>query len=296
MPVSVAYKNIHRLAVLLSGVLFMLLLSVLLGTWVLGAQLVKPQQTALEAPPTALKARSVKISSSNPAPVCGWFLTGLPHQPAVLLLHSIRSNRQEMLGRAQFLQAAGYTVLLIDMQAHGETTGEQITFGLREALDAQAALAYLRKRVPTKKVAVMGVSLGGAAALLGEQPLAADAFVLEAVYSSIEQALNNRLRLRLGKVGPLVAPLLLAQLKPRLGVPPEQLSPLKAIRQLRAPLLLIAGDQDQHTLPAESLAMYQAAQGPKSLWMIKGAQHQNFYDLNPQIYQQRVLRFLETYL
>ena len=116
----------------------------------------------------------------------------------MLLRHGIRENRLRMLPRASFLQEQGFSVLLFDLQAHGESPGRRITFGKLEALDAAAALRFVRGRVPGEQLGAIGVSLGAAAALLGPEPLGLDALVLEAVYPEIDSALANRLRARLG--------------------------------------------------------------------------------------------------
>jgi pimeloyl-ACP methyl ester carboxylesterase len=201
-----------------------------------------------------------------------------------------------MISRAEFLNSAGYSVLLIDMQAHGETPGEFITFGYRESLDAHAALDYLKKRVSSQKVGVIGVSLGGAAALLGKSPIDADAVVLEAVYSSIEKAIQNRLAIRLGELGRMVSPVFEWQIEPRLDVSPESLRPIAAIGNLRSPVLIIAGEYDQHTLSEESKSLFRAASQPKELWLIEGARHQDFHRYTPSAYEQRILAFFRRYL
>lgn len=67
-----------------------------------------------------------------------------------------------MLGRARFLQSEGYSVLLVDLPAHGESLGERITFGAREAAGVTSALAFLRNELPDERVGVIGVSLGAA--------------------------------------------------------------------------------------------------------------------------------------
>ena len=43
-----------------------------------------------------------------------------------------RADRSTMVTRAKLLQHHGYSVLLVDLQAHGETPGKQITFGALE--------------------------------------------------------------------------------------------------------------------------------------------------------------------
>ncbi len=108
---------------------------------------------------------------------------------AVLLLPGIRANRLSMVDRARFLSRAGYSVLLIDFQATGETKGDHITFGWKESRDVLAAVNFIRQIDPTARVAIVGSSLGGVAALLATPPLKVDALILEEVYPTIEMPL-----------------------------------------------------------------------------------------------------------
>ena len=164
-----------------------------------------------------------------------------------------------MLGRAEFLHRAGYSVLLFDAQAHGESPGDRITFGYLEALDAAAAVSFATAQDPESRVAFLGVSQGGAAALLGPIPLPVSALVLEAVYSTIHEAVANRIAIRFGEPGRLLAPLLIWQLEPRLGLPPEAVDPIRGIREIEAPLLLIAGERDLHATVEQSRTLFSAA-------------------------------------
>jgi fermentation-respiration switch protein FrsA (DUF1100 family) len=221
---------------------------------------------------------------------------GSPGRGVVVLAHSVRSNRLEMVERARFLYEAGYSVLAFDAQAHGESPGKQITFGYLEAYDAQAAVAFARARLPEERLGYLGVSQGGAAALLGSAPLPVQALILEAVYPSLREAVVDRIAIRLGPLAPLLAPLLLLQVRPRLGVPPDRIAPIEGIAHIQAPLLLIAGDRDRHTRLEESRRLFAAAPHPKTLWIVPGAAHQDFHRLRPRAYEQRVLRFLESAL
>jgi hypothetical protein len=62
-----------------------------------------------------------------------------------------------------------------------------------------------------------------ASILLGQQPVGFDAVVLEAVYPRIGHAVENRIRLRVGALAPLLTPLLLAQIPLRLHISPHDL-------------------------------------------------------------------------
>jgi fermentation-respiration switch protein FrsA (DUF1100 family) len=184
----------------------------------------------------------------------------------------------------------------VDLQAHGESPGDQITLGFRESGNARAALAWLRNRRPHARVGVIGTSLGGAAVLLGPQPIGVDTAVLEAVYPDIRIALENRVRIRLGPLAPVLAPLLVAQLRPRLGAGAEDLRPIDPIARLGAPVLVVAGQRDRHTTLADSQALFAAAEPPKELWIVAGAHHQDFLAKDPDSYRERVIGFLRRHL
>jgi uncharacterized protein len=197
-----------------------------------------------------------------------------------------------MVDRARFLHAAGYSVLLFDSRAHGESGGERITFGYLESLDVRAILGFLRGQVPGERIGVIGVSLGGAALLMGPQPLGVRALVLEAVYPTLEEAIDDLLAIRFGRLGPPLSPLLTLQLGPRLGFSAADLRPIDGIDRVEAPVLVIAGTEDRHTTLAESQRLFARAQAPKELWEVPGAGHVDFHRAARAEYEARVGRFL----
>ena len=215
---------------------------------------------------------------------------------AVLLMHGIRANRLAMLDRARLLHRHGFTVLLFDFQGHGESPGRSITFGYLESRDAGAALEYLRRRTPQERIGVIGVSLGGVAAVLADGKLTADAMVLEAVYGTFDDAITNRLVMRLGTVGRSLGPVFTWQVKWRLGFDPAVLQPVARIAEVHAPVLLIAGDADQHATLREMRELYQRANPPKDLWIIDKARHVDFQLYARDEYERRVVGFLTTWL
>jgi pimeloyl-ACP methyl ester carboxylesterase len=166
------------------------------GSWWVGSELLRPAQHRVPLP-ADFAARALTIPGSGRS-IAAWWLDQGERAPAVLLLHSIRADRSSMLSRARLLVRHGFSVLLIDLQGHGETPGSAITLGWRESADARSALAWLRQQRPARRVGVIGCSLGGAAVLLGPQPAGVDAAVFEAVYPRVGRAIENRIRLRVG--------------------------------------------------------------------------------------------------
>lgn len=262
----------------------------------LGSQATKRSDTTVIAPPADLAIRAITLVDANQHGIKGWAIDVHPNRGAVLLLHGIRADRRSLIERARFLSQAGFAVLMIDLAGHGESTGDKITFGYQEADSVVAATTYARQAWPDKKLAVIGQSLGGAAAVFAAQRVKADAYVLEAVYSTLHAALENRLSIRLERAGRYIAPLLLWQVSWRLGFKPDDLSPADKIRHLGVPVLIMAGENDRRTTVANSRALFDNARDPKALWIVPGARHQDFHRYDRAAYEQRVLTFLSENL
>jgi alpha-beta hydrolase superfamily lysophospholipase len=272
--------------------LFLLALPGLGSSYWVGGKLVAPRMALVGQAPDDLRAESV-IIPDDAGSIHGWWIPGDADKGSILLLHGIRANRTAMLGRARLLARHGYSVLLIDLQAHGESPGEAITLGLRESAGVQLAREWIRRKRPGKPIGAIGVSLGGASILLGPSPSGFNAVVLEAVYPDARQALRNRVAMRLGtSLAPVLGKLLEVQVKPRLGISLGQLRPIDHVAALGAPVLVIAGGKDRHTTPAESAALFARARAPKEYWLLPDAAHQDFLQADPIGYESKVLGFL----
>jgi uncharacterized protein len=260
------------------------------ATWTLGSKLVEPANHKVSMP-EGFSAQTVPILGASHS-IAGWWIDRGEGSPVVLLLHAVRADRSTMVSRAQLLTKHGFSVLLIDLQGHGETPGEAITFGLGESADVVAAREWIKHTAPGRKVGVVACSLGGASVLLAPQPSGFDAVVLEAVYPRITRAVENRIRIRLGFLAPVLTPILLMQLEPRLHIAASELEPIRSIGRLGAPVLIAAGSKDEHTTLEESRELFEAASTPKSLWIVEGARHQDLLEFDRDGYEKHVAGFL----
>ncbi|MDB6026622.1 MAG: alpha/beta hydrolase [Verrucomicrobiales bacterium] len=268
----------------------------LAAVWMIGSGLCAACPKVIGDLPADLHGETVEFKSGSGAKLRGWFISGQKSRGAVILMHGVRGNRTGMLGRARFLNAAGHSVLLFDFQAHGESEGQRITFGFLESKDAAAAVEFVRTKLPGEKIAVLGASLGGAAALLADPPLKVDGLILEMVYPTIRQAVSDRLAMKLGPLGRIFTPLLTLQLKLRIDCGPEDLRPIEKVRDLKIPKFFIAGTEDRHTTFSEAQELFQAAAEPKQFWAVEGAGHIDLHGFSQAIYEQRVLEFVATVL
>ena len=284
-------------------VLCALVVASLCGTvLVAGLLMSRPVQNEVGPPPAGLAhAESVRIPSGSGTVLSGWWISGEPGGGCMVLMHGVRRNRLSMARRAELLHQWGFAVLLFDFQAHGASPGRAITFGQLEALDAAAAVGFARHRLPDERLGVIGVSLGGAATLLGPEPLSVDALVLESVFPDLRSALINRIRIYLGPgvgrvVAPVLAPMFRLLMRVVLGVRANNLRPIDRIASVTAPVLIASGTRDRSTTIEEARALFQRAADPKQFWAVEGAGHVNLERHNPDTYWQIVFPFITRYV
>jgi hypothetical protein len=60
--------------------------------------------------------------------------------------------------------------------------------------------------------------------------------------------------------------------------------------------MIIAGDEDRHTLSYESKELFARAPESKLLWIVRGAKHQNLHRYTTRKYERNVLEFFAKYL
>ena len=259
--------------------------------------LIAPKPCVVGPPPRDLPAQSVRIDVDGERHLAGWLSETNDARAAVLLLHGVRANRLAMLDRARWLARQRFQVLLVDFQAHGESPGEHITMGQLEAEDAAAGVRELRRRYADLPVAVIGSSLGGAAALLADYDVAPpDAMVLEAVFADLETAAANRLERKFGQLGRVLTPLLMKPFEWYFGMDADDISPAVAAGAHAAPMLIVQGAEDERARPSEARMIHAHAGGPKELWIIDGAAHVDLHRFAGEAYERRVLDFLGRHL
>ena len=246
----------------------------------------------LDSSKVGLPVETVAFVSTSGMRIAGWFLPGVERRGAVLLLHGVTDNRSDMVGRMRFLNQEGFAAFAIDFQAHGMSEGRTITLGARESCDARAAIGWLRARLPNERIGVIAISLGGAAALVGDAPIEADALALESVYPDIERATRNRFRFFAGPLGEPLSRAALACGEIALGIDRRKLRPVDAIARVCSPVFVLSGGRDPWTPIEETRELFARARPPKLLWEVPGAGHVDLFDFAPTEYRRRMTAFL----
>jgi alpha-beta hydrolase superfamily lysophospholipase len=253
----------------------------------------------LPVPPEHLPREPVVLRSRDGTSLAAWFISG-PRPEPVLLLHGYSASKREMLHHAAFLHEHGYPVLLLDLRACGESGGSAVTFGGREREDVAAALAYLEERpdVDGERIGVLGLSLGGALALLAatDSPRVR-AVVAESSFASIRATVHKNFREATRLPAFPFASLVIWMVERRWRVRADRVAPEREIggREDGA-VLLIHAENDRVVSVQDAHALFGAARGPKELWLIPDADHALAYLTEREAYAERVCAFFDRWL
>jgi uncharacterized protein len=250
------------------------------------------------------EARTVEIEARDGVLLRAWlFRPANSNGDGVLVLHGIADSRGSQLGLARMLLSHGYTVLVPDSRAHGESGGELATYGLLESGDVHRWVSWLIDEEHPHKIYGLGESLGGAVLIqsLKVEPRFS-AIVAECSFSSLEGIARDRVAERLPfppEIGrllaapPVWAALVYARL--RYGLNFWSASPEAAMARAATPVLLIHGLDDRQTPPEHSKILAAANRRCARLWLVPGAGHTGAFGAAPREFQQRVLGFFAAY-
>jgi alpha-beta hydrolase superfamily lysophospholipase len=260
-----------------------------------------PQHGVFDAPRTGdhLPRESIALVSKDGTSLAAWFIAGTRAQ-AVLLLHGYTACKDDMLSHAAFLNAAGYSVMLLDLRACGESGGAAVTLGGHERDDVHAALIYLQSRldVDPTHIGVLGLSLGGALAILSAADVpAVRAVVAESAFRSVRSAVHQNFRRFTHLPSFPWADLTTRLAEWRHHVRAARVMPeLEVARLRRCALLLIHATDDEVISIRDSEAIFARAVEPKAFWRVASAPHAMAYNLFREEYAARVVAFFDQWL
>jgi pimeloyl-ACP methyl ester carboxylesterase len=239
-----------------------------------------------------LAYEEVRITSSDGTGLAAWWVPS-ENGAAVIALPGASSTRENVLDHGALLAREGYGVLLLDYRGHGESEGRGMQFGWGAERDVSAAISHvLRRPEVTKRVGLLGLSMGGEIALTtAAVDQRVDAVVAEGASA---RTWEDARREEDAHPVSLANEWFIFHLVPLLTPAPEPIPLVTAVRRIRAPVLLIAGRPSNEATLSRLYA--KTAPGVVTLWSLPDTAHTAALRTHPAEYRERVLEHFDEVL
>lgn len=241
---------------------------------------------ATQIPPTArpalnptrlgLVCEEVEFRADDGKKISAWWLPkGDKQAPPVVVLHGLGASKAHMIDYVLFAQQEGYPVLAIDFRGHGESDPSLTSIGYYESHDVLAGMRFVRERGVGDPV-LWGTSMGAVSALMAAEKDGAVAGVIaDAPFDTYRNTILHHAKLMYGLPEFPLIDMACPMIESRAHFRMAEVDCLRAAGNIRAPMLVLAGELDER-MPASMVhTVYERAAGPKEFWVIPGEGHEN---------------------
>ena len=219
-----------------------------------------------------MEYEDVTLQGPDGMTIHGWFIPGRG-KGVVLFFHGNGGNISHRVEKTRLLFYPEISSLMIDYHGYGRSHGKPSEKACY--LDALTSWEYLvRKRhFESNQIILFGESLGGAVAVDLAARKEVGAIILESTFPNIGVVANRFL------------PGLSVLLK-------RKFDSLSKISRVHVPLLQLHGDQDDLVPYELGRRLFEAANEPKEFFTIKGAHHNDTYEIGGEAYFQAIHQFI----
>lgn len=228
-----------------------------------------------------------------------WYVPAAkPSSKTVIAVHGFANSKANMKPYADLFHELGYNVLIPDNIAHGNSQGKVIGYGWKDKDNIIQWAKTLLNDNPKQTITLFGVSMGGATVMMasGEKlPKQVTTIIEDCGYSSVWEELAHQAKEMYGLPAFPILYGVSGLSKVVAGFTYAEASSVKQLAKNHLPTLFIHGDADTFVPTKMVYANYAASQGPKELYLVKGAKHAKSFEQNPVAYQEKITAFLKKY-
>ncbi|VUZ85715.1 Alpha/beta hydrolase family protein [Candidatus Methylomirabilis lanthanidiphila] len=231
----------------------------------------------IEATPRdrGLAYEEIYFTTSDGIRLHGWWIPGTGSSLTILWFHGNGGNISHRLDNITLRHdLLGTNIFIFDYRGYGRSEGEASEEGTYH--DGDAAIGYLRGRrdVDPTKIVFLGESLGSAVAVEMATRHDCVALILESPFLSIAEMAKASFPLL--PIGSLLQ---------------TKYDTLAKIGRIRAPLLIVHGENDEIVPFRHGRRLFEAASEPKEFYGIPRARHNDLYLIGGPAYLETLNRF-----
>ena len=265
--------------------------TIFLRTWRLMVGRKYPKSLVQDYPPGPYN--TVQLLTSKKNKIAGWWIKADSSVGTVILFHGLSSNKGFVLAEAYEFLSMGYNTLLIDMRAHGQSSGTANSLGVKEGEEVKLAYDFVKSK-GEKNIVLWGMSMGAViiTRAVYEYGISPQKIILEMPFERLQDHLRARARV--------------------LGFPDEPFGffvtlwtgieqgywgfghrTTKYVRKINSPVLLQWGADDEYVLKKETENIFEnIAADQKTMIVYEHGRHQSLLGTDKDKWRKAVGNFL----
>ncbi len=215
----------------------------------------------------------------------------------VICFHGYTSEgMKDYIGLSDYYMKNGYTMLLPDARAHGQSEGTYIGFGCLDRYDALGWINWVIETCgPDVQILLHGTSMGGATVLMTgglELPSQVKGIISDcgftspkAVFTHVLHSMYHLPAFPMIQISDWVN-------KKKAGYGLDECNAAREVQHMSVPVLLIHGDADTFVPCGMCEEIYENCASPKTKLIIEGAAHAESYYKDTKAYEQALDTFI----
>ena len=216
-----------------------------------------------------------------------------------ITIHGWTNINREMSSYAMEYYNRGFNVLIPDLRGHGNNETNYVSMGWLDRLEIVDWINYIVKNNPDAKIALHGVSMGGATTMMttGENlPSNVVCAVEDCGFTGVYDIFEDQCRRTYHLPPKIIMPASNFVNLMFNGFSFKKASAIEQLKKSKTPTLFMHGDKDDFVLFENLDKVYNACAAEKEKYVIHGAEHALSSHWYHEEYWQRVDAFLAKYV
>ena len=224
-----------------------------------------------------------------------WFPVG-DKKKTVICFHGYTSQgMNDYIGLSGYYLKHGYSMLLVDERAHGQSEGEYIGFGCLDRNDAMGWLDWVLEECGEDvQILLHGTSMGGSTVLMAsglELPPQVKGIVSDCAFTSPKDVFTHVLHTMYHLPAFPMIQIADRVNKKKAGYGLDECNAAREVQKATVPILFIHGESDTFVPTRMCKEIYDNCASPKQILTVPGAAHAESYYKDTAAYEQALDSF-----
>jgi uncharacterized protein len=250
------------------------------------------RKITIEEPPD-VPYQTVHLFTKDSLSLEAWYIPVDSSKGTVVVIHGLGGNKSTVLKQADEFRFLGYSVMLVDLRAHGRSGGNITTMGFDESEDVKLAYEYIFKK-GEKNIILYGISLGSVVITKAvyDYNIEPSRIILEIPFSNFKRLVGVRGKM-IGFPERPFGSFMTFWASFEHGFNGYKQDTYKYVQKINCPVLMQCGETDIFASPAERDIIFEnIASSKKKLVIYEHAIHQPLLNADPVKWRREVSEFI----